>query len=400
MKVLAIGGSGGMGRFAVKTAENFADIESILVADLNSDAAKQFSDTCGQKVSGIGLDVLNKEALQEILQDVDVVLNTSGPFFKLGVPILKAAIDARCNYLDICDDWEPTIEMLNLNNRAKEKGITAVIGIGASPGLTNLLGLMAINELDEVKKIYTGWNMGSAKPEKESSQEGVNAAMEHAIEQMTGSIKVFKDGEFNYIKPLDRVTIDYPGSEKASARIFGHPEAITFPVYFPGLQESLNVAHGTEGGDLILRLLLLLVERKVLPKKIAARIFGWLESKVPDPNLDTVSKLSLPEIYGLAIGIKDGKEAAVGVSIGESKSSEFLESSNIGMGAITGIPLACALKMLIEGKITKKGVLAPESGVIDPQYFFSEFFSLLMSELDNEKELIEDFINISRSWEK
>ena len=152
MKVLAIGGSGGMGRFAVKTAENFADIESILVADLNSDAAKQFSDTCGQKVSGIGLDVLNKEALQEILQDVDVVLNTSGPFFKLGVPILKAAIDARCNYLDICDDWEPTIEMLNLNNRAKEKGITAVIGIGASPGLTNLLGLMAINELDEVKK--------------------------------------------------------------------------------------------------------------------------------------------------------------------------------------------------------------------------------------------------------
>ena len=70
------------------------------------------------------------------------------------------------------------------------------------------------------------------------------------------------------------------------------------------------------------------------------------------------------------------------------------------MGAITGIPLACALKMLIEGKITKKGVLAPESGVIDPQYFFSEFSSLLMSELDNEKELIEDFINISRSWEK
>jgi hypothetical protein len=56
--------------------------------------------------------------------------------------------------------------------------------------------------------------------------------------------------------------------------------------------------------------------------------------------------------------------------------------------------------MLIEGKITKKGVLAPESGVIDPQFFFSEFFSLLMSELDNEKELIEDFINISRSWEE
>ena len=41
MKVLALGGSGGMGRFAVETAMHFDNIEHILVADINE--SKRFS---------------------------------------------------------------------------------------------------------------------------------------------------------------------------------------------------------------------------------------------------------------------------------------------------------------------------------------------------------------------
>ena len=43
-----------------------------------------------------------------------VVMNTVGPFFRFGVPILTAAIDAGTDYIDVCDDWEPTLEMLAL----------------------------------------------------------------------------------------------------------------------------------------------------------------------------------------------------------------------------------------------------------------------------------------------
>jgi saccharopine dehydrogenase-like NADP-dependent oxidoreductase len=41
------------------------------------------------------------------------------------------------------------------------------------------------------------------------------------------------------------------------------------------------------------------------------------------------------------------------------------------MGAVTGIPLAVGLKMLCEGHITRRGVLAPEA-VLDPDEFFRE----------------------------
>ena len=56
--------------------------------------------------------------------------------------------------------------MLSLNETAKKNGIKAILGIGASPGITNVLGALAIRELDSTEKIYTGWDISSAKPAK------------------------------------------------------------------------------------------------------------------------------------------------------------------------------------------------------------------------------------------
>ena len=43
MKILALGGSGGMGRFAVNSLIRQPQVESILVADLNESATKMLS---------------------------------------------------------------------------------------------------------------------------------------------------------------------------------------------------------------------------------------------------------------------------------------------------------------------------------------------------------------------
>ena len=179
MKVLAIGGSGGMGRYAVSVIQGYKTIQEIVVADLNEKSANGFAAEMNSKVRAIGLDVNDLKAMRLAMQKVDIVINTCGPFYRYGVPILKAAIDEGCDYLDICDDWEPTIEMLKLNQSAQNAGVTAIIGLGASPGISNMLALIAMQELDAVSSVYTGWDLGGARPEEESSQEGLNAAMVH-----------------------------------------------------------------------------------------------------------------------------------------------------------------------------------------------------------------------------
>ena len=393
MKVLALGGSGGMGRFAVETSMNFENVSEIVVADINAEEALKFANSMNEKVSGIGLDVTDIDALKIQMNKADVVINTVGPFFKYGPPILEAAIDSGCDYLDINDDWEPTIEMLEFHGKAENNSKTAILGMGASPGLTNMLGAAAIEELDEVETLYTGWTMDGATPEEESSQSGVNAAMVHAVQQMTGTVKIHNDGKPKMVKPLKKVEIDFPGFGKFKPRIFGHPEAITFPHHFKDIKNSINLAHGSGFG--LLKWIMRLVDWKVISVERAAGMVQNLSSSIRKDiegqgieygiSLKNNNLSEHPPLYALAIGLKDGKKASCG--------TVFNTSELISMGEATGIPLACGLKLLVDGKISNKGVFAPE-GAIDPNDFFKELNSIsnLLDTNGNE------MISIFRSW--
>jgi saccharopine dehydrogenase-like NADP-dependent oxidoreductase len=365
MKILALGGSGGMGRFAIHSLIKHPQVESILVADLNESAAKKFASTLSEKTSGIGIDVTDKKALERAMNDVDVVINTTGPFFKLAVPILKAAIETKTHYLDICDDWEPTEKMFLLNDEAKAAGITAIIGLGASPGITNMLGLIAMKELDQVSKVYTGWDMSSAQPEEESSQTGVNAAMVHGIEQIIGKVKVFSSGAYKMVRPLEKVTVDYPQLGAYEANIFGHPEAISFPHHYPEIKESLNLMHSNDDSLVsVLKLIRFFIEIKLLSKNMAAKLLTWLEG-TQSPDTEKAGVEMLPSVYGYAEGIRDGQKMSVATTFHTEENID-----DLSMGEGTSYPLACGVKMLADGVINQTGVHAPESGIINPDLFF------------------------------
>ena len=365
MKILALGGSGGMGRFAVHSLIKHPQVESILVADLNESAAKKFASNLSEKTSGIGIDVTDKEALERAMNGVDVVINTTGPFFKLAVPILEAAIETKTHYLDICDDWEPTEKMFLLNDKAKVAGITAIIGLGASPGITNMLGLIAMKELDQVSKVYTGWDMSSAQPEEESSQTGVNAAMLHGIEQIIGKVKVFSSGAYKMVRPLEKVTVDYPQLGTYKANIFGHPEAISFPHHYPEIKESLNLMHSNDDSLVnVLKFIRFFIEIKLLSKNMAAKILTWLEG-TQSPDIEKAGVEMLPSVYGYAEGIKNGQKMSVATTFHTEENID-----DLSMGEGTSYPLACGVKMLADGVINQTGVHAPESGIISPDLFF------------------------------
>ena len=375
MRVLAIGGSGGMGRYAVATMQDFDTVERIVVADRNADSARGFVAELSDKVSAIGLDISDTTAMREAMTDADLVVNTAGPFYRFGVSILQAAIDTNCQYIDICDDWAPTLKMLELDASAKAAGICAIVGLGASPGISNMLALMALRNLDSVSTLYTGWDLGGATPEDQSLQEGLNAAMLHGIEQMTGMVEIYRNGAPELVKPLVPVPVQFPGLPAFTGHIFGHPEAVTFPRNYPQLQEAINLAHGGDIDSLILRGILGLVNWRLVSRSRAAGLLTWFEGQRTLPPKET-DGAAPPVMYGLAVGRKNSQPASVGVSwVGEA--TEAGNESRISMGVATGIPLACGVKFLSEGHIEATGVFSPEAGHIDPQEFLAEVFAQL-----------------------
>ena len=366
MKVIILGACGGMGRHVAKSISSFSEIDNLTIADLNLKDAELLASQLGPHIKGIKVDINDTESLLSILSHHDIVLNTVGPFFKFGYQVLQTSLEANCHYMDICDDWEPTEKMLELNNFAKEKKLLAILGLGASPGITNLLGRIAIDHLDMVHTIYTGWNLEEAQPESISSQKETNAAMIHGIEQITGKIKVFKDGKFQMVNPLKELEVSYPNIGNFSAFIFGHPEAITFPHHFKDLLNSANLAHGNKSTIFVLKIIRKLINLKILTKKTAARFLEWLEKQ--ETPKKHVQANSLPEIYALAIGSKNGNEESVGVSLDGEPSRELT------MGEATGYPLSLGLKMFLNNEISESGVIAPESKCINHKKLLMEIY--------------------------
>lgn len=228
MNVILLG-AGGMGRWAGQTAVQFGSVTRLTVADRNLAVAQALADACGSKAEAVALDVTDQTALLSALQAHDVVLNCVGPYYRFGVPTLKAAVRAGCHYLDLCDDWEPTLDMLSLSASAEEAGITAVIGLGASPGVSNLLAMKLAGQFDRVDRLYTGWRVESAFDMGDS-----RAAIEHWVHQFTGQIEVHENGLRQTTTPLEPVTLHYPGVGERTFYTLGHPEAVTLPLSLPG----------------------------------------------------------------------------------------------------------------------------------------------------------------------
>ena len=391
MKIIVLG-AGGMGRYAARTAVGFAFIEELVIADLDEAAASSFAEELGTKARGVRVDVTDPTDLAGLMDGATAVLNTVGPFFRLGPPVLRAAIEAGCHYLDINDDWESTEAMLEMSHEARLRGVTAVIGMGASPGMSNLLAVTAIGELDEVEAIYPGFDLDAAMPETRGDKPC--AASIHGVHQLTGKIRVFDDGKFVDQRPMRRVDLDYPGLGPRTGWTMGHPEAITFPRYFPSLQRSLILMTMDRTNLWAMRAIRLLVDAKVLSVDRAAAWVERLEGvgkpvKTPDDYLRELGdekSPKLPPVFALAVGKKDGKPASAAAAI--------LSAPATGMGGATGVPLAVGLAAVRPDGEQRRGVFAAE-GIVDRK----QFFDLLAPLCSPEKRGMEDLLLISRSWE-
>ena len=103
-----------------------------------------------------------------------------------------------------------------------------------------------------------------------------------------------------------------------------------------------------------------------MTKNIAAKFLEWLERKESSQNY--IQENSLPEIYALAVGLKNGNEETVGVSL------DGTLTRDLTMGEATGNPLSIGLKMFLNKEISLRGVVAPESNFIDHKKLLMEIY--------------------------
>ncbi|MEV6066725.1 saccharopine dehydrogenase NADP-binding domain-containing protein [Nocardia sp. NPDC052001] len=381
MKVLALGGPGAMGAVAVRTAARLPGIEEIVVADRDLDAARRLAAelcTGTRAVRAQRVDVTDSAALHGALRDADVVLNTVGPYYRFGLPVLRAAIATGTHYLDLCDDWEPTLRMLELDPAAREAGVCAVIGMGASPGVSNLLAIAAASALDTVADIYTAWPVdvprGSTGELPLDDGAHPPAALMHWMEQISGTITVVRQGRTTREPPMRPVRLELPGDRRGTGYTVGHPEPVTLHRTLRPGGEAANLMIVTPGTAAFLDILRRDIDRGKLTNETAAAQLlkpGLLRGI---RSLSTAGRFqspgTLPPFFAAAHGRKDDRpHTTLAYLAGESAADTPLFIDD--MSRATGIPLALGLSQLIDGGHRRPGVHPPESA-IDPDRFFGD----------------------------
>ena len=199
-----------------------------------------------EKVSLRKIDVNDHNGLVSTINDADVVINCAGPFYKTAVAVARAAVEAKVNYIDICDDYEAT-EILfasDIDQAAKEAGITVLTGMGSDPGTNNVIVKWYADQLDRVDEIALFWVVSIA--------ELAGAAWDHSLHMTIGKIPQYLDGKLEYVEGgTGEETADIPGTPgHLSGPLCGASSATHHtPLYQGGKKRSdQRCAHTVMGG--------------------------------------------------------------------------------------------------------------------------------------------------------
>lgn len=156
MKILVLGGCGAMGTEATRDLAATSDFEEIIVADIDPAKAQVLCDQLGGgRLRARRADVTDGAELRRLFEGVDVVLNCTS--YAFGLLITEAAIAARRPLLDLGGLYN-TPKQLGMDQKARDAGVTIVLGMGATPGVTNLLARTGAAQMDKVDEIHIAFS--------------------------------------------------------------------------------------------------------------------------------------------------------------------------------------------------------------------------------------------------
>jgi saccharopine dehydrogenase-like NADP-dependent oxidoreductase len=347
---VVLGGVGAIGRVVVRDLFESHPRNRILIAEYNKPGARAYARSFhGRRVSAAFADAAQFKQLAKLFQGHTVVINCTQHDFNLKV--MQAALAARVHYVDLGGLFHWTRRQLKLDRQFKRVGLTAILGAGCSPGITNVMTRAAADRFDRFTsvRIRVGARDLNAKP----ADFFFPYSAQTIVEELTLRPWVFARGRFHGVKPRtgwERVDFSRPVGAQWVV-LTRHSEIATIPVTFrtKGLREcDFKVGF----------------HRKFV-REVSRRLkAGWTVrdfAKLPAPR-------GKPNDYEASRVIVRGGKKTVTMDCHAKANRRWHASA----GDIdTGCPPSIIAQMIATGLIAQRGVLPPEVAVpVEP--FFRE----------------------------
>ncbi len=367
MRVLVLGGAGAVCSQATRDLARYSDFSEIVIGEIDVEKGKKLAAEIGDaRLSVLPVDAHHYDGLVETFKGFDVVMN--GLPYKFDLAVTRAAVEAGVDGLDLSsDDYQ-----FALDEEAKNKGITFIPGLGATPGITNVMARRGVAHLDRVDEIdisFAAFRCLAPAPGLLTT-----TLWEFTPGEETRQETYYQDGGWHPAPPLSgerRVRFHDLIGEQSVYQV-PHDEVYTLPRSVP------EVKRVTVRGCFppqVMRLMGALMESGLLSDlkvKIGEQEITALEAVQALLWAAPCARENEVWAYGLVVEVSGQREGRqVKCTYRNSHPSQEEWGGQAAYFKNIGIPLSIGAQMLARGQVADKGVIPPEIAI--PTYpFFDE----------------------------
>lgn len=372
MRILCLGAAGKISRESVNDLLEFSDFESITVADRNEQAGREVVEwLADERVDFRRVDfVEDHDAAVKLMREYDIVMDGTG----ISLNDRSTACIA-----------EAGVHGINLNGCGAEwaydqvfrsSGKTHVAGMGMTPGVTNMMTLHAVNQLDTAEIIRISHGAFRAIAFSPSIAETTRIEYDPDLSDRV----VYENGQFIQVPPFARpreIELPQPYG-RLTQWIIPHAETRTLPRSLPDKGIRLIEVRGTwpPKNMQLIRALYdwgLLSNPKVPVNGVEIGIMDAISSYLINSPVGRETELWGYALHVEVIGTKDAQNVRHILththppSDGSVKGWEKLRAYTRNVG----IPMSIGAAIIARGEVKNTGVLAPEQA-FNPAEIFRE----------------------------
>jgi saccharopine dehydrogenase (NAD+, L-lysine-forming) len=379
LTVVVLGG-GAMGRITARDlAESAPAGTTVVVADGERQAACDVVDALPRRrplaFVAARADASDAGDIAALLRRTRAFAVINATHHRFNLTVMDGALSAGAHYCDLGGLFHQTRRQLRQHAAWMRADRLALPGIGAAPGIVNVLARSAADTMESVREIHVAVGGVDRTVGRPGSPIGISYSIQTVLEEASRPAAVFTQGRLRFVPPMsDARDVVFPrpvGKQQPALTL--HSEVATLPRTYrsKGLREcSFRIAFPRD----VVGKLAFLREAGLLshvPVRIGdALVTPYDVARAAMARLPAAPRWNgVPDEYEVlrvvVRGVRDGARVEETVDC----HTPGIPAWRMGIDVDTGCPPSIAVQMLARGEITARGCVPPERAIPAAAFF-------------------------------
>lgn len=360
MRVVQLG-CGITGLVCAEHAAKNRKIDEVVLADVRTDAALKLSSRSKHgKFRVAKVDARDPASLRKVLRGSDLLVSSIPS--EMNLKVMLQAIDEGVDYVDFSVAEEIITDFAGYRKKVERAGVTAITGMGADPGLSDVFARYGADKLDSASEAHVmDGDNGVAR--------GVGLfSLWSPLDMMwevTMDAAVFRNGKIEWLPPLHKKqTYRFP-EPIGPLPVYNttHEETFMIPMFIKGIKNAdfrIAVDDGFAHAANMIRKLGMHGLKPIDVKGVKVRPLDVVVAMMPTPT-EMIGKVKgSAGIVVEVLGKKNGRKAMAKTWTALSHEVAYRKYGSNATGYLVGVGGSVGVDLIVDGTVSEKTLFPPE----------------------------------------